>query len=283
MAVGFGHGGKIACFSYLPEAIPSRQRGLVCMLASTTWGIGSILIASTAWIFLSMYGWRFLMVVTSSLALVSLFLILTLPESPRWLLSKGWNVKAANALKLLALKNGVTLDEALELKDHLPIDINSDPIQDNNIKHSQTAAKAFMTLLSKPLWWTTALFSFMAMSCGACYIGLISLIARIFEESIGGLPACTFRYSDILISASAESSFTFFSSFWIEHGRRWTQFVCFGLYSAPVIMLGFTDSSHPDLLLRLVLFSFSARGCISAACNANWIASQEQYPTNVRA
>jgi hypothetical protein len=74
------------------------------------WVAGSMFVTGLAWAALSSEGWRFLAYSTAvPVTLVSAFSLLYLPESPRWLLTKGRVEEAERIVRDAAAVNGVTM------------------------------------------------------------------------------------------------------------------------------------------------------------------------------
>jgi MFS family permease len=93
-------GALIVPFDILAEFMPSSHRGRFSMFISYFWTIGSVFVASFAWILLSRgYSWRILVYVTAApVALSSIASILYLPESPRWLVVQGRHKEAQEVI-----------------------------------------------------------------------------------------------------------------------------------------------------------------------------------------
>jgi DNA-binding LytR/AlgR family response regulator len=77
-------------FDLLAELLPRTMRGKFLVYIEFWWTFGSMFVTGLAWLILSSSGWRALIYVTA--APVTLSCIISyfyLPESPRWLLTKG--------------------------------------------------------------------------------------------------------------------------------------------------------------------------------------------------
>ncbi|KAI0303757.1 hypothetical protein B0F90DRAFT_1708808 [Multifurca ochricompacta] len=89
------------------------QRGRITSLYNTSWYGGSIVAAWTCfvasnWASTSVWSWRALTILQAIGPLLQIFLIWFVPESPRWLISKG---RERKALKILARFHAVGFDE----------------------------------------------------------------------------------------------------------------------------------------------------------------------------
>ncbi len=92
---GIGIGGEIPVAStYVNEISRARGRGLFFLLYEAAFGLGYIGAALLGVLLISKYGWQIMFVVGAVPALVAAIMRRTVPESPRWLASKGRNAEA---------------------------------------------------------------------------------------------------------------------------------------------------------------------------------------------
>ncbi len=93
---GVGIGGEYAAInSAVDELIPGKIRGTVDLVVNGTFWVGGTVGAVAAWFLLSGHGpdpaigWRYAFGIGGALGAVVLFLRLSVPESPRWLMLRG--------------------------------------------------------------------------------------------------------------------------------------------------------------------------------------------------
>ena len=96
---GIGLGGEVpVAASYINEIAKAKGRGKFVLLYELVFPIG-LMIGSLAgfWI-VPLFGWRWLFIIGGVPALAALYLRIALPESPRWLASKGHIDRAEKAM-----------------------------------------------------------------------------------------------------------------------------------------------------------------------------------------
>lgn len=130
--IGTATGGNVPVDSILfLEFVPQEKQWLLTSL-SAWWNLGQVIVALVAWVFLANYaceadeapckagdnmGWRYTMITLGALALafaaIRIF-VFKMPESPRYLLSRGRDAEAVEAVNYIARYNGrpetLTLD-----------------------------------------------------------------------------------------------------------------------------------------------------------------------------
>lgn len=101
LGIGMGAEFPVAA-ALLSEFVPSAKRGRYVALMEGTWPVGFILAGVLSFILLSTtVGWRGFFVMQAVLAVVALLVRRNLPESPRWLASRGRHQDAAAVLDRL--------------------------------------------------------------------------------------------------------------------------------------------------------------------------------------
>src|SRR5919202_7046035 len=104
---GFGLGGALPLdFSMFAEYLPRRNRGRWLVILEAFWGVGTLAAAGLAWILVPNAGWRYLLATSAIAALFVLWVRLRVPESPRWLMTRGREEEARAVLNTVAEANG---------------------------------------------------------------------------------------------------------------------------------------------------------------------------------
>jgi MFS family permease len=134
---GLGIGGEYAAInSAVDELIPGKVRGTVDLVVNATFWLGaaagslaSLALLNMGWIPINR-GWRIAFATAALLGIVVLFLRLSVPESPRWLMLRGREKEADEIVKGIEEKvaaAGKELPEPegqplrLKVRDHTPL------------------------------------------------------------------------------------------------------------------------------------------------------------------
>jgi MFS transporter, putative metabolite:H+ symporter len=112
---GIGTGGEVPVASaYINEFIGARKRGRFFLLYEVIFPVGLLFAGLAGYFLVPVYGWRALFIVGLVPAVLMIPLRALMPESPRWLASKGRIEKADKVVTMLekdAVKEGKPLPE----------------------------------------------------------------------------------------------------------------------------------------------------------------------------
>lgn len=259
---GAGIGGEFsAIHSAVDEFIPSRHRGKVDGIISSLWNLGSIMASLSAGFLLSLFdesfAWRFAFLLGGVLALLVLFVRFAVPESPRWLISKGRIDEAKRIVQELEKKAGGRYSQ----------DSCSIPIFEGSI------LDATKLILSRYRW-RFIFSSSVSFTILATYYGMITLIpvsfSKVFHLSSEDIPKILLIGSTggliggILVALASDVL-----------GRKITgSFVSFMSFSISLLFLLGLDVYLTYFTYSLFAFSFASVGYVSAT---------EIYPSYLRA
>ncbi len=106
--VGFGLGGELpVAATLMSEYAPTNLRGRFIVLLESFWGVGWIAAACIAYLFIPVYGWHYAFIIGALPAIYVFFIRLHMPESVRYLLSKGKVEEAQKIVDDLEMRLGV--------------------------------------------------------------------------------------------------------------------------------------------------------------------------------
>lgn len=112
---GVGTGGEVPVASaYINEFIGAEKRGKFFLLYEVLFPLGLMFAGMAAFFLMPIYGWKVMFIVGLIPSLLVIPLRFFLPESPRWLASKGRFKEADQVVKSFevgAIKSGKTLPE----------------------------------------------------------------------------------------------------------------------------------------------------------------------------
>jgi MFS family permease len=285
--VGFGVGGLTVPFDLLAEFLPSSHRGAFLIYVEYFWTLGSLFVAGAAWLLLKDYGWRALAFFTViPVGISSIFSLVLLPESPRWLLLKGDVAGAEAVIKNAAEIGGKPLQPFTLF---VPATATHREEPGTQRRWPWNWASAFledywglvstseMRGLSFPLW--TVWLSF-----GFCYYGIILLVSRVYSKgaSSESSAAVEFDFPSIFVSASSELVGVTITALLVDRwGRVGTQSLMYFLTGAALIILSMRDSLRFSVL-AIASFGFVSRMSAMSSSSATWVATPELYSTEHR-
>lgn len=238
---GFGIGGISIPFDLLAEIVPSSHRGNFLVKIQYFWTIGAIFVNSAAWLLISRYGWRVLIVATSiPVILTSLLSTMYLPESPRWLVMKGRTNEAEKFFKQLAASSRLELP---------PFTLHSDQIETaESSSYLEVFCSKKISKISWPLYGIWAVFGF-------SYYGIILFVSRSYSNTETtssnntGSMMCEFDCSPLILNSCAELVGVFISSLCVDSaafGRVHTQTVYYSIGAVAVLLMGIAAAASTN-------------------------------------
>jgi len=114
LCLGFGYGGNSnTATSLMLEMMPSTKRGVGSAVHSFSWGFGSLLIASIAWIAGESFDWRWLVRIPSLIAIPIMVAVWWTPESPRYHIHNDDNPRLLQSIEEIARVNAVEVPPSM--------------------------------------------------------------------------------------------------------------------------------------------------------------------------
>mmetsp|Transcript_15801 Transcript_15801/g.23683 ORF Transcript_15801/g.23683 Transcript_15801/m.23683 type:complete len:556 (-) Transcript_15801:161-1828(-) len=298
LMVGFGIGGLTVPFDILCEFLPTDARGRCLMEIEYFWTAGSILVPIVAYISLEILdSWRWFVVIVAIPCLFSLLAgYFFVPESPRWLATKGRNEEALEILKHAAAVNGKDPNILFPQGCIIGLVRSGDSRGDDYGSFIEEESADYRILFTSKWRKITLLLMVVWFVFAMGYYGTIMTITRIFNESGGG-DSCndneyynndenvnakvSFDYAAILISSSAEIFGTLLVILLIDRiGRVYTQIGAYLSCGISVFLLCIlSDYADRNMLVAL---AFIARIGGMAASSSTWVATAEIFSTEIR-
>ena len=285
--VGFGVGGLIVVFDTLAEFVPNSHRGTDLLAIEYFWTGGTLLVPILAYFSLGTnslddnddsiaHGWRWFVVLCAIPCVLScIFGIIYVPESPRWLLSRGekGHAKALEILRYAAQTNGVS-PEAF----HSGIRLVGGHAEDGS----------FMDLL-KPKWRKTTLLLWGSWAGFAfTYYGAIIAITLAFsggeeefldEDEKGNY---SFDYGAIFASASSEIAGTTLVILLIDRlGRIPTQTISYLGGGISILLFCYSTAAQASRTVMMVTAFFARMFFMGGSCST-WVSTAEIMTTEIR-
>ncbi|HEY4073842.1 MAG TPA: MFS transporter [Herbaspirillum sp.] len=262
---GIGIGGEVPiAASYINELTKAHKRGKFVLLYEMVFSIG-VLVAGFigAWLVPS-FGWQSIFLVGVAPALVALYMRRSLPESPRWLASKG---RFAEADKVVSEIEAFTLNAGLPLPPARQIATIATP----KARAVELLGPTYLrrTLSVWALWFSVYFVTYGTITW------LPTIYVSIFKFDL--------RTALILSAFNSMVSFpaNFVLAFIIDKiGRRRWFVIGLTLGALPLIAIWFCGTENHTLVIVLAALSYMFVG---PSCSACYLYTPELYPTRLRA
>lgn len=259
--VGFGLGGELPVAATLvSEYAPSRVRGRFIVLLESFWGLGWIAAACIAYFFIPVYGWRMAFLIGALPALYVCLIRLHMPESVRYLLTRG-RVDEARQIVL-----------SLEKQLHVPSVLFTSETETVPV----VAKASFRELWKKPFMSRTIMLWLVWFGINFSYYGIFMwLPSLVFQQ--GFTVVKTFEYVLIMTLAQLPG---YYCAAWLvdKIGRKYT-LSAFLLFSGVASYFFGHASTAATLMMWGSVMSFFNLG----AWGVLYTYTPEQYPTAIRA
>ena len=259
--VGFGLGGELPVAATLvSEYAPSRVRGRFIVLLESFWGLGWIAAACIAYFFIPVYGWRMAFLIGALPELYVCLIRLHMPESVRYLLTRG-RVDEARQI-VLSLEKQLHVPSALFTGETEPVPV--------------VAKASFRELWKKPFMSRTIMLWLVWFGINFSYYGIFMwLPSLVFQQ--GFTVVKTFEYVLIMTLAQLPG---YYCAAWLvdKIGRKYT-LSAFLLFSGVASYFFGHASTAATLMMWGSVMSFFNLG----AWGVLYTYTPEQYPTAIRA
>jgi MFS family permease len=278
--VGFGVGGLTIPFDMLAEFLPTQSRGKNLIMINYTWTMGVLYVIAVAYLFLrtEQSSWRVFSCWCSFPCVVSCLVgYVFVPESPRWLVSRGRLDDAMNVLRIAAATNGNDVDfifpESMKLKP-------ARKMRDANVLELLQPQWRNVTLRIWGAWFTFAFG----------YYGTLMVTTRVFSlDKDHRAGSELFDYGAIFVSTIAEFIGTTLGFVIIDRfGRIPSQVMSYllaGSFLCAFCIMAEYDSTFTSQQQKrevLLTFAFVARIFEMAATCILWVSTAEIFSTEMR-
>lgn len=263
--VGFGLGGELPVAATLvSEYAPSHLRGRFIVLLESFWGLGWLVAACISYLLIPKFGWHIAFIIGAAPALYVFLIRLHMPESVRYLISKG------------------RIDEAEKIVDELEckLGVNGGPFTGELTdaeKGIENSAKPTFGTLWAPQFRVRTLMLWLAwFGIVYSYYGIFMWLPSIVFAQ-GFAVVKTFEYVLVMTLAQLPG---YYAAAWLVDiiGRRYTLSIF--LLMSGVCSYFFGNSVTPSELLMwgaaMSFFNLGAWGVI-------YTYTPEMYPTSIRA
>ena len=266
LLTGLGLGGELPVVSALmSEFIPSRYRGRFIVWLESFWALGWLLAAVVAFEIIPRYGWRLAFSVGAIPAAYIWIIRRKLPESPRWLESKGRLSEAESIVAAMELETERRCSTPLSPLIRIATEpVGPMPAGGASALWSQTYRRR--TLMLWILWF----------GLGFGYYGIFVWLPSLLMKS-GYSMVNSFRYVILITLAQIPGYFS--AAYLVDRLGRRPVIATYLLLSAACAFLFGQASSTVPILLWASLMSFFNLG----AWGGVYTYTSELYPTRARA
>ena len=264
---GVGTGGEVPVASaYINEFIGAEKRGRFFLLYEVIFPIGLMFAGMAGYFLVPIYGWKAMFIVGLIPSVLTIPLRWFMPESPRWLASKGRIAEANAVVKLLedsATKRGVVLQDPVVR----PVD-------------SKATARSDWRELFKSIYLKRTLMIWGLWVC--VYMinnGLVTWLPTLYTQ-VFHLPLQTsLAYGWITSSVGVIASIA--CALLIDKvGRKRWYSVAFLVATAPLMALAWISTASA---IQVLIFATAAYAVLQTIAFSLYLYSAELYPTRLRA
>ena len=260
--VGFGLGGELpVAATLMSEYAPSALRGRFIVLLESFWGVGWLVAALISYLLIPRFGWQVAFIIGALPALYVFLIRLHMPESIRYLLSKGKVEEARQIILTLEKKLGVV----------------SMPFDKEFVEEATPIFKLNVFTLWKPMFRVRTIMLWLAwFGIVFSYYGIFMWLPSIVFSQ-GFEVVKTFEYVLIMTLAQLPG---YFAAAWLVDviGRRYTLSI-FLLMSGVCAYFFGNSATASELLMWGAAMSFFNLG----AWGVIYTYTPELYPTAIRA
>jgi putative MFS transporter len=264
---GLGLGAEVpVAATYISELAKARGRGRFVLLFELIFPVGILMAALLGRWIVPNFGWHYMFYLGGVPALLALFMMRLLPESPRWLASRGSAAQATESLTFI--EGEVQRASGAPLP---AVGLFAEPVEKKEAAWSDLFGGMYLrrTLVLWVCWFATYLANY----------GLATWLPSVYQQVFKLPLEQALSYG--LIAAVAGIVSSFLCAVYIDRvGRRIWFTAAFGGSAAALLALWAIGPTTPERVLVLTTISFM---CVSTLSLAMYLYTTELYPTRVRA
>jgi putative MFS transporter len=264
---GIGTGGEVPVASaYINEFIGAKKRGRFFLLYELIFPIGLLFAGLAGYFLVPLYGWRALFIVGLVPAVLMIPMRIFMPESPRWLASKGRIEKADKVVSMLereARKEGKPLTEPVVQ----PVDPRATAKSDWRELFRGIYLKR--TLMIWALWISVYIIN----------NGLVTWLPTLYRQ-VFKLPLETSLLYGWITSAVGVVASLLCALYIDKVGRKRWYAVAFILATVPLVVLTALGATTATQVVILAPIAYAILQTIAFSL---YLYSAELYPTRLRA
>jgi MFS transporter, putative metabolite:H+ symporter len=264
---GLGLGAEVpVAATYISELAKAKGRGRFVLLFELVFPVGLVAAAVLGKWIVPNLGWQYLFYVGGVPALFALFMMRNLPESPRWLASRGRSGAASDAIAFIEKQVVAATGQPLPAPQPSPKTAGVRGLSWSDLFGGVYLRRTMV------IW--TAWF-------GAYFVnyGLATWLPTVYQNIFKMPLEQALNYGLVAPSVGLASSFACALLIDIIGRRIW--FTCaFGLGAVALLALWWIGPTTPE---RVLVFTTLSYMCISTLSLALYLYTAELYPTRVRA
>jgi MFS transporter, putative metabolite:H+ symporter len=264
---GVGTGGEVPVASaYINEFIGAEKRGRFFLLYEVIFPIGLMFAGMIGFFLVPVYGWKAMFIVGLIPSVLTIPLRLFMPESPRWLASKGRLAEANAVVKLLeenATRRGGALREPLMR-----------PVETETIARSDWR-ELFKGIYLKRTLMIWGLWVCVYMINNGLVTWLPTLYRQVFQLPLQTSLAYGWITSSVGVIASIACALLI-----DKVGRKPWYSTAFLIATVPLLMLAWLGAKSA---MEVLIFATAAYAVLQTIAFSLYLYSAELYPTRLRA
>jgi MFS transporter, putative metabolite:H+ symporter len=266
---GIGLGGEVpVAAAYINEISRAKGRGRFFLLYELIFPIGLVGASLLGFWLVPVFGWRTMFLIGGLPAILVLALIAgnILPESPRWLVSKGRFSEAEKIIEQMESASGA--DDAMISSTPEALPIPPVPERETSWLGLFRGIYRFRTIVVWFIWITTYFVTY----------GVNTWLPTIFRTYYRYSVADALRNGVIINLAGLGGAFL--CAMLVDHlGRKPWFILAYTLGAAPLVAIWFRGAGNPREVIALVAISFTF---ISGNSMLVYLYTTEIYPTRLR-